>query len=48
MGWFRRLRNTLPGSRVEETFDEEARLRAVAELHEERRAGREGLATESL
>jgi predicted permease len=26
MGWFRRLRNTLPGSRVEDTFDEEARF----------------------
>jgi predicted permease len=26
MGWFRRLRNTLPGSRVDETFDEEARF----------------------
>jgi aerobic C4-dicarboxylate transport protein len=39
---------TLVVARSERAFDEEARLRAVAELHEERRAGREGLATESL
>jgi predicted permease len=35
MGWFRRLRNTLPGARVEETFDEEARFHLeerIAEL----------------
>jgi aerobic C4-dicarboxylate transport protein len=39
---------TLVVARSERAFDEDARLRAVAELHEERRAGREGLATESL
>jgi aerobic C4-dicarboxylate transport protein len=35
---------TLVVARSERAFDEDARLRAVAELHEERRVGREGLA----
>src|SRR4051794_31528016 len=39
---------TLVVARSEKAFDEDARLRAVAELHEERRSGREGLATENL
>ena len=38
---------TLVVARSERAFDDEARVRAVAELHEERRAGRERLATES-
>jgi aerobic C4-dicarboxylate transport protein len=37
---------TLVVARSERAFDEDARLRAVAELHEERRAGRDGLATD--
>jgi aerobic C4-dicarboxylate transport protein len=37
---------TLVVARSERAFDEDARLRAVAELHAERRAGREGLATD--
>lgn len=36
---------TLVVARSERAFDEEARVQAVAELHEARRAGREGLAT---
>jgi len=37
---------TLVVARSERAFDEDARVRAVAELHEERRMGREGLATD--
>lgn len=36
---------TLVVARSERAFDEEARQRAVAELHDERRTGREGLTT---
>ena len=39
---------TLVVARSERAFDEAARVRAVAELHEERRAGRDGLATENV
>ncbi|MGN6482390.1 dicarboxylate/amino acid:cation symporter [Luteibacter sp.] len=39
---------TLVVARSEGAFDEAARVRAVAELHEERRAGRDELATDSV
>jgi len=54
MGWIRRFRNTLPGSRLDATFAEEARFhleernRPIRQQRHDARAGRERKARRRL